>query len=99
MRKPSLQKRFDKFEDDSQNFHEVPNPLPRRSDIAAFLLLDQLVPSDDGACILGSAEHDLVYLEVDPKALNRAATDDNIRDLIRCGVGYDPEIERLFMYV
>ena len=100
MRKPSIKKRFEQFEDDCQNFQAVLNPLHRRPDIAAFLLLDQLLPKHGtGACMLESAEHDIVFLDVEPKDLNRVASDDNIRDLIRCGVGYDSEIERLFMYV
>jgi len=60
--------------------------LHARPDLNAFLLLDRLVPGEcDMVC---SAEHDEIYLDVDPEALARVATEEDIADLVRCGVRF-----------
>ena len=58
-------------------------PHPRR-DIAAFLLLDELLPSP--LPILCSAEHDEVWLEIDTDELAGVVSEQYIIALTRCGV-------------
>ena len=90
--------RFEKFEDDFLKFKEVsePNRLHARPDICAFLILDRIVPSNDR--MIGAAKHDVIYLNVDTDVLAEKATDDEIRDLHRCGVLYSEENDGLIMF-
>lgn len=65
--------------------------LHRRPDVNAILLLDKLAGDKaaldrDAIC---SAAHDQFWLDVDPAAICETATDEDIRDLIRCGVSIE----------
>ena len=75
--------------------YDVTEPTTRW-DLRAFLLLDRLVPGT--ACMIAAAEHDKVWLEVDPDAVNAIATDDELRMLVSCGVLYDDDVESFFMF-
>jgi hypothetical protein len=78
------------------NFEKVENPRSKRPDIHAFLLLDELVPGDSD--MVAAAEHDEIYLQVSPEALEHA-TEAQIIELIRCGVRYDSSTDSLAMFV
>lgn len=61
----------------------------KRLDLQAMILLDQLVP---GACdILSNAAHDEVWFEIEPDELAAVITEEQIIELIRCGVRYDED--------
>lgn len=68
-----------------------------RSDLNAFLLLDQLLPGE--SYIIGAAEHDEIWLDADLDELAKAATEEDIKALIRCGVRLDSDTESLAMFV
>lgn len=87
--------RFDKFDDEFLEFDRIEDKFHNRADIHAFLLLHQLVPSTRD--IITGADHDVIYLETQAEALNAVATDEQIRDLVRCGVRYNDG--HLEMYV
>lgn len=64
--------------------------LHRRPDINAFLLLDRLAgDSSTDRDMVCAAEHDEFYLAVGPDNIAAKATEEDIIDLIRCGVRYD----------
>lgn len=65
---------------------------------AAFLLLGQKVPSKNGEDIVSAAEDDQIFLATDPKKLAKVATEEDILDLIRCGVMYDESNDCLAMF-
>jgi hypothetical protein len=80
-----LKERFEQVDDEYLEFERIPNPMHRRPDLCAMLMLAAIVPRDSGD-ILAASEHDEVFFDVDTDALNDSATDDQIRDLARCGV-------------
>lgn len=66
------------------DFDDVQSKRSKRPDLHAFILLDTLVPSDrDMVC---SAEHDEIFLEVSLSELAAVISEDQIIELIRCGV-------------
>jgi hypothetical protein len=94
-----LEEIFEKDLEDYQNsehgkFDLVVNKFSNRPDLHAFILLDKLVPSE--ASIIAAAEHDKIYLATDIEELAKAATKEDIIDLIRCFVNY--ESEGLYMF-
>jgi hypothetical protein len=74
-------------------FDRVECPLHKCPDIAAFLLLETLVPSlpekQRGYDIVECAEHDQIWLSTDVDKLAEVATEADIITLLRCGVFYD----------
>lgn len=76
---------------------DVAPQMTSRKDIAAFCLLDRLIPGDKD--LIGGADHDIVFLDVDLDKLNENASDDDIECLVRCGVHYDSETESLAVFV
>ena len=91
-----MAKLFDKHNGEHLKFERVERRFSSRPDLHAFLLLEDLVPGDD--YIVSAAEHDKTYLGVDPSDLARAVTEDQVVELLRCGVLYDEEEDSLFMF-
>lgn len=73
----------------------LPSSDCKRSDLRAFLLLDKLVPGTRD--IVSCAAHDEIWLDVDLEELAKAATQDDILTLIRCGVRLDGESLAMFV--
>lgn len=97
----NLQEIWDKHSDGDGDeflkFERVQNKLSSRPDIHAFLLLDRLVPSNHD--IVSCAAHDEIWLSVTPEELEKVATEEQIVELIRCGVRLDGSTESLAMFV
>lgn len=93
----SIKEILEKHDDEFLKFKHVQNKLSNRPDLHAFLLLDKLVPGDRD--IVMSAEHDQIWLAVDPIELENAATEEQIVDLCRCGIIYDEDTDSLFLFV
>lgn len=72
------------------------NKLEGRADLAAFNLLDKLVPGKGD--IISAAEHDEFWLSIDPDDLAKVASEDNIVFLIRCGIRLDDDTDSLAMF-
>ena len=86
--------RFEAVNDEYGNFCNVRNKLSTRSDIHAFILLNNIFPdSRDMVC---AASHDAIFLEPDSYQIEQL-TDEQILDLVRCGVMHDEENESLSM--
>jgi hypothetical protein len=64
------------------------------ADLDAFLRLHQLVPGKKR--MIAGAEHDMIYLVVSEADLAAVATEEDIVDLIRCGILYGND--GLFMF-
>jgi hypothetical protein len=87
------------FKDNHCESNRIPDhqKKSRRADLHAFILLDQLCPGrGDMVC---SAEHDQIFLEVEPDQLITAATEEQVLELIRCGLRYDSCTDSLAMFV
>lgn len=82
--------------DEFLKFERITAPLSRRPDLHAFLLLDQLVPSDSD--IVAGATHDEIWLDVDVEALAAVITPEQVTDLIRCGVRWASSADSLAMF-
>lgn len=88
---------FEKHNGDYGKFELVENKLSSRPDLHAFLLLDSLVPNA-GCDMISASEHDKFFLDVDCKDLQKVATEQNVIDLVRCGVMYNGEYDCLSMF-
>lgn len=78
-------------------FDLVQNKQSQCPDIHAFLLLESLAHQNRD--MVSAAEHDEIYLSVEPELLSKVVTEDQIVELIRCGVRYDAHYESLCMFV
>lgn len=92
----TIYERFEQFKDDFLKFEDVAVKQSDRPDLNAFLMLSHLVPG--AGDIISGAEHDEIYLSVSLEDLDKAASDEQIHDLIRCGVLLS-EYECLMMFV
>jgi len=89
---------FKKYEDEFLRFEDVKErPYGNRPDLHAFMLLDKLVPGKRD--MVSAAEHDEIWLDVDTTDLEGIATEDQIVELIRCGVRYDEDTDSLALFV
>jgi hypothetical protein len=79
-----LSELFDKHSDEFLKFDRISSLRNKRPDLHAFLLLDELVPGESD--MVSASGHDEIYLEVDMGAIAAVATEDQIVELIRCGV-------------
>lgn len=78
---------YDKYsEEEYLEFNRIPNAyrLSNRPDLHAFMLLDRLIPGQSD--IVSAAEHDEFFLDIDQFDLESVATEDQMLQLIRCGV-------------
>lgn len=89
---------FNKFEDEYLKFERVVNKHSNRPDLHAFLLLDSLVPTERETDMVACAEHDEIWLGIDPEELSAVASEEQILELVRCGVRYDADVESLAMF-
>lgn len=78
---------FEKYEDEYLCFDRVERKLSEVMDVHLFMVLGRLSPNVRE--IITGAEHDKVYIAGDAGWLVDAATEDEIRDLIRCGLCCD----------
>jgi hypothetical protein len=88
---------YNKYQDEFLKFDRVQNKASNRADLHAFILLDKLVPGKRD--IVCSAEHDEIWLDVSPEDLSKVATEEQIIELIRCGVRYDKGTDSLALFV
>lgn len=87
-----FEKHNDKYlEEESVNF-----TVTKRPDLHAFLLLDKLLPADRD--LISASEHDVYYLDIDLEELAEVITEDQIIELIACGVMLDSEYDCLSMF-
>lgn len=94
----NLQDIWEKHQDEEfLKFDRVQNKQCTRPDIHAFLLLDKLVTRNRD--MVSAAEHDEIWLDVEPEELAKVATEEQIIELIRCGVRFEAATESLAMFV
>ena len=87
--------RFEAVTDDYLKFDRVENKLSTRSDIHAFILLNEIFPGTrDMVCASG---HDNIWLDVGSEDCDKL-TDDQVLELVRCGVMFDEESGSLSMF-
>lgn len=77
-------------------FERVQNKLSQRADLHAFLLMDRILPSSDN--IISRAEHKEIYFSVQIDDFASVVTQDEVLELVRCGVSYDGHFNCLYMF-
>jgi hypothetical protein len=80
----NIEEVFEKYNNEFLTFDKVENKKSKLADLHAFLLLDSIVTTANN--IVGSAEHDVIWLDVDIDELAEKATEEQILELVRCGV-------------
>lgn len=81
--------------DEYCHFERVKNKISNRADLHGMILLDKLFP---GSCdIIVSAGHDKVWLSIGDELDN--LSEDNVIELLRCGISYDESGESLYKFV
>lgn len=88
---------YEKHNDEFLKFDRVQDKTSGRPDLHAFNLLDKLVPGKHD--IISAAGHEEIWLSVSPEELAKVATEEQIIDLIRCGVRYDSDTDSLALFV
>jgi hypothetical protein len=83
-------------EDEYLKFERVEKKLCGIPDLHAFMLLEQLAPGEKD--LIGCAEHDIIYLDVDLDKLCENITEEQIVELRRCGIMYDDDNDCLSMF-
>jgi hypothetical protein len=94
---------FSQISDECPKFTDIKNPRVNRSDLNAFLLLNELVPSEIhglgyGHDMVSCAEHDEIWLHVTPEDLAPIITREQVVELVACGVHVDRDTESLHMF-
>jgi len=87
---------FEKHDDEFLKFDRVVNKLSNRPDLHCFLVLDWMFPGTTD--MIDAAEHDEIYLEPNALEFLRKVTEEQLIDLIRCGLRYDESIDSLCMF-
>lgn len=98
MTEDKLRELFDKFSEEKGifDFDLIENKYSQRSDLHAFILLDKIFP--DKTDIICHAEHDEIFIGVRIEELAPVITEDQILELVRCGVSYDSSHDSLYMF-
>ena len=91
---------YEKHEAEHVHFERIPaHTLPsKRPDLCGFILLDKLLPTSKAGDIIGAAEHDKIWLNIDLEQLAPVITEDHIITLLRCGVLYDEDQGALYLF-
>ena len=87
--------RFEKVNDDYLKFDMIEKKRNKRPDLHAFLLLDELQPGTSD--IVSDAQHDIIYLDIEEETMEKF-TDEQILELVRCGVSHSDEYDSLYMF-
>jgi len=90
---------FDDINDESPwpKFEDIENPRHPRPDMHAMLLLHELVPGTMD--MVSAAEHDQIFFDVSLEALAPVITEEQVRELVACGVHTDEYGEGLSSFV
>ena len=80
---------WEKYNDEYLMFSKIKNPLHHRRDICALLMLDKIKGGTSSGSIIDASEHDEYYIDIDCEKFAAVVSEQQIIDLIRCGVRYD----------
>lgn len=89
---------FEKNDGEHLEFDRIKNKRSKRPDLHAFLLLDELAPGNGDMVV--AAEHDQIWIDTKIDDLEHSGiTEEQVVELIRCGVFYDDDCDCLAMFV
>lgn len=84
---------------DEPIFPKVSEQLSHRRDLNGMMILANLFPEPTQLDFICCAEHDQIWFDVDINQLAERATEQQILDIMRCGIWFDSNIESLTMFV
>jgi hypothetical protein len=70
---------------DFEKFEKI-DKKSKRKDLHAFLLLDEILGDSCSDDMVSEAEHDQIYLGVDMELLAEKITEEQVKELVICGV-------------
>lgn len=94
---------FAKYTDEHGEFMKVNPKRTERKDLHAFLLIDELVPLNPRTPhgfqrkLLTSSSGEEVYLGVDASKVAARITEEQVLELVRCGVSFDGDSLSIFV--
>lgn len=92
-----LKRRFEAVDPEYIKFDRIENKRSSRRDIHGLILLNEIMPGKRG--MISGADHDIIYLDANVDALEKIITDDQILELIQCGIHVSEEYDCLTMFV
>jgi len=69
-----------------------------RRDLKGLLLLDKLDPTNSIRNMISSAEHDEIWLSADPKVVMENITQEQVQELVQCGIMYDEDCDSFHLF-
>lgn len=90
---------FEKWDDESGKFERIENPRHSCPDVCAFLLLNELAPLERGRDMVSAAEHDEIWLATEVEEVASRATEEQVVELMRCGVRFCSQYNAFAMFV
>lgn len=97
-KKKTFREIFNEFSGEYKSFSLVENNLSNCADIHAFLLLEPCrYPNDSDSLLYVVSDERRVYLRVDITVMERSLSEDQMRDLVRCGVIMAQDREVLYL--
>ncbi len=91
----NLEEVFEKHNEEFLHFERIEKPRHPRPDLCAFLMLHDLAPKHGD--MVSSASHDEIWLEVEVVELADVITEEQVIDLIRCGIRYSDDCLCMFV--
>lgn len=91
-----LNESFERHNEEFLHFERIEGPRHARPDICAMLILHDLDPKPRAA--VSAATHDEIWLDFDCEVVAKTITDEQVRDLARCGIRYDDDHNSFCMF-
>ncbi|MCK5614645.1 hypothetical protein KAR91_72945 [Candidatus Pacearchaeota archaeon] len=91
----NIHDKFEAVNDEFRDFDKVENKRAGRADLHAFILLDELFPG--AGDIICACDYEEYYLNIREDQIEQL-TDDQILELVRCGVIHDDEHDSLRLF-
>ncbi len=76
----------------------IKNADTPRMDLHGMLLLDKLDPTNSIRDMITSAEHDEIWLSADPKVVMENITQEQVQELVQCGIMYDEDCDSFHLF-
>ena len=92
----TLGERFEKYAEENLDFDSIKQKFSQRDDVHALVLLDRLLPGNGE--LIGKTDYYGFYLDIEPEELNAIITDEQIKELLACGVSYFEDRDALYMF-
>jgi hypothetical protein len=94
----NVEEMFAKVKDEFLKFNKIEEKRSKRRDLCAFIFLSETgLSTGETKNIIGEAEHDKIYFEIDMNAFAKHVREAEVLYLVRCGVFYDSASGRLAM--